>query len=58
MDPTGDILGQTGTAGWQRLGSKVLIDATRPPLNDPERRKVFDRIEPPGFGTVKLEDFL
>jgi 2,5-furandicarboxylate decarboxylase 1 len=58
MDPTGDVLGEVGTSGWQRLGSKVMIDATRPPLNEPERRKVFDRIRPPGFGAIKLEDFL
>ncbi len=58
MDPTGETFGEVGAAGWQRMGSKVLIDATRPPLNDPERRKVFDRIRPPGFGTVRPEDFL
>lgn len=58
MDPTGEILGHVGASGWQRLGSKALIDATRPPLNDAEHRKVFDRVRPPGFGVIKLEDFL
>jgi hypothetical protein len=31
----------------QRLGSRMLIDATKPPISDPERRAVFDRSRPP-----------
>jgi len=58
MDPTAREIGTTGQPGWQRLGSKVLIDATRPPLNDPERRRQFDRIRPPNGDRVRLEDFL
>jgi 2,5-furandicarboxylate decarboxylase 1 len=57
MDPTGVEFFHTGQVGWQRLGSKVLIDATRPPTSDPER-EVFTRIKPPGYGEVKLADFL
>jgi UbiD family decarboxylase len=57
MDPTGVEFFHTGQVGWQRLGSKVLVDATRPPTNDPER-EVFTRIKPPGYGEVKLADFL
>jgi len=48
----------TGQVGWQRLGSKVLIDATAPPTSEPAERDVFSRIKPPGDGEVKLEDFL
>jgi hypothetical protein len=35
----------------------VIIDATRPPTNDP-RREVMTRIKPPGYGEVRLSDFL
>jgi 2,5-furandicarboxylate decarboxylase 1 len=58
MDPTAREIGITGQAGWQRLGSKVLIDATRPPLNDPDRRRQFDRIQPPNGDRVRLEDYI
>jgi hypothetical protein len=58
MDPTAREIGAPGQAGWQRLGSKVLIDATKPPRNDPERRRQFQRIRPPGENEVRLQDFL
>ena len=31
----------------QRVGSRVIIDATKPPTSDPEGRALFDRVEPP-----------
>ncbi|MEW6669021.1 MAG: UbiD family decarboxylase [Thermodesulfobacteriota bacterium] len=31
----------------QRIGSKVLIDATKPPTTDPEERALFERVQPP-----------
>lgn len=34
------------TAG-HRYGSKVLIDATKPPTCDPEARAAFERVQPP-----------
>ncbi len=58
MDPTGREIGETGQPSWQRLGSKVLIDATKPPISDPAARRVFERVSPPGFGTVFLKDYL
>ena len=58
MDPTGVEFFSTGQPGWQRLGSKVLIDATAPPTSHAAERDVFSRIKPPGHGEVKLEDFL
>jgi 2,5-furandicarboxylate decarboxylase 1 len=58
MDPTGVEFFHTGQVGWQRLGSKVLIDATAPPTSETAERDVFSRIKPPGDGQVKLEDFL
>jgi 2,5-furandicarboxylate decarboxylase 1 len=58
MDPTGREIGGPGQPVWQRLGSKMLIDATKPPTADPAARNVFARITPPGFGSVSLQDFL
>ncbi len=36
-----------GLTTWHRLGSRVLIDATKPPTSDPEARAGFDRVMPP-----------
>jgi UbiD family decarboxylase len=58
MDPTGREIGGPGQPVWQRLGSKMLIDATKPALADPAGREIFARIHPPGHGTVFLKDFL
>ena len=58
MDPTAEEVGVTGQPGWQRLGSKVLIDATKPPLNAPEARSQFERIKPPNIERIRLEDFI
>lgn len=58
MDPTGVELIKPGTADWQRLGSKMVIDATKPPHCFPEREAEFERIRPVGDGTVFLRDFL
>ncbi len=58
MDPTGREIGAPGQPLWQRFGSKMLIDATKPPVSDPAARDVFARVQPPGFGSVRLQDFL
>lgn len=58
MDPSLPEISEPGTPAWQRLGGKLLIDATRPPTNAPERRAEFERIKPPNYGQVRLEDFL
>ncbi|MBM2810545.1 MAG: hypothetical protein HW416_1304 [Chloroflexi bacterium] len=46
MDPSLPEIGSVGTAFWQRLGSKMLIDATIPPPADREEHDKFERIRP------------
>jgi 2,5-furandicarboxylate decarboxylase 1 len=58
MDPSARELGVVGQASWQRYGSKVIIDATKPPVSDPEARSQFERVKPAGFGEIFLRDFL
>lgn len=41
-----------------RSGGRYAIDATRPPLSQPERRVHFERLTPRGEPDVRLEDFL
>jgi 2,5-furandicarboxylate decarboxylase 1 len=56
MDASLPELGAPGTALWQRLGSKLLIDATIPPPADAKARAMFERIRPPN-PQLRLEDF-
>ncbi|MDD3653314.1 MAG: UbiD family decarboxylase [Desulfotomaculaceae bacterium] len=58
MDPNGDELVPPGTANWQRVGGKIVIDATKPPHCFPEEEEEFERIRPVGDGVVFLKDFL
>ena len=41
-----------------RSGSRLGIDATRPPLSQPEERVKFERLTARGEAKVKLKDFL
>jgi 2,5-furandicarboxylate decarboxylase 1 len=41
-----EVTGQ-GLTTRHRIGSRMLIDATKPPTSDPEARKPFDRVRPP-----------
>ena len=50
-------LDKTGTVPV-RVGSKVGIDATKPPTTKPETRRAFDRARPVGWDKVKLSDFI
>ena len=56
MDASLPEVGATGTALWQRFGSKLLIDATIPPPADAAARAKFERIRPPN-PHIKLEEF-
>jgi UbiD family decarboxylase len=56
MDASLPELGAPGTGLWQRLGSKLLIDATIPPPADTEARAAFERIRPRN-PQIRLEDF-
>lgn len=56
MDASLAEFGGPGTALWQRLGSKVLIDATIPPPADAAARAQFERIRPRSR-ELRLEDF-
>jgi 2,5-furandicarboxylate decarboxylase 1 len=56
MDASLPELGAPGTALWQRLGSKMLIDATIPPPADAAARDMFERIRPVN-PQLRLEDF-
>jgi 2,5-furandicarboxylate decarboxylase 1 len=39
-----------GITTWHRLGSRMIIDATKPPTCDPTARETFDRVRPPQPG--------
>ncbi len=59
MDPSVPERVPPGGPYWNRVGGKVLIDATKPPLcAGTEARKPFERIRPMGWDRVRLEDFL
>jgi 2,5-furandicarboxylate decarboxylase 1 len=42
----------------QRVGTKWMVDATMPPLIQPEDRKIFEKAMPRGYDSVNLADFL
>ena len=56
MDASLPEIGETSTPLWQRLGSKMLIDATIPPPAHADARAKFERIRPPN-PELRLEDF-
>jgi 3-polyprenyl-4-hydroxybenzoate decarboxylase len=58
MDPSCPEFGHPGAPGWHRIGGKIIIDATKPPECDPQRRNEFERLRPVGWETVNLEDYL
>jgi 2,5-furandicarboxylate decarboxylase 1 len=47
-----------GDHPFHRIGTKWLIDATKPPPSDPEGRARFTRAMPKNFDSVDIRDFL
>jgi 2,5-furandicarboxylate decarboxylase 1 len=47
-----------GAEAYQRLGTKWMIDATKPAVTLPKERARFDKAMPPNFESVDLRQFL
>jgi len=47
-----------GVEAFQRVGTKWMVDATKPAVTLPKERARFDKALPPHFDTVDLKDFL
>ena len=47
-----------GVESYQRIGTRWMIDATKPPVTMPAKRAPFDKAMPPNYDAVRLEDFL
>ena len=47
-----------GVEAFQRLGTKWMIDATKPAVTMPQQRARFDKALPPNFAAVNLADYL
>ncbi len=47
-----------GGAAFQKLGTKWMIDATKPAVTQAEQRERFTRAMPKNFDSVNIEDFL
>ncbi len=58
LDVSGCQVDIPGLATRPRVGSKMLIDATKPPTCAASERAAFERSRPMGFGRIRLEDFL
>ncbi len=47
-----------GVETYQRVGTRWMIDATKPPVTMPRERARFDKAMPKNFEIVDLQDFL
>jgi 2,5-furandicarboxylate decarboxylase 1 len=47
LDISAPEITKPGLTVWHRLGSRMIIDATKPPTTDPEARAAFERSRPP-----------
>ena len=56
LDNVSDIV--PGMSPMYRIGTKLIIDATKPAAARAEERARFDRAMPKGYDEVALEDFL
>ena len=58
MDISLRLIELPGTKRWQRVGSKLAIDATKPSPADPERQELFRRLTPKGWPKVRPKDYI
>ena len=56
LDNISDVV--EGMSPNYRIGTKMIIDATKPSLTQGEARSRFDRAMPKNYGDVDLKDFL
>ena len=56
LDNVSDIV--PGMSAMYRIGTKTIIDATKPAITHPEWRQQFDKAVPKNFESVSIEDFL
>ncbi len=56
LDNVSDIV--PGMSPMYRIGTKLMIDATLPPLTQPDERAKFERAMPKNFDAVDIGDFL
>ena len=56
LDNVSDIV--PGMSAMYRVGTKLIIDATMPPVTHPDERAGFARAMPKNFDSVAIEDFL
>ena len=47
-----------GVESYQRIGTRWMVDATKPPTTAPRQRARFDKAMPPNYDEVRLADFL
>jgi 2,5-furandicarboxylate decarboxylase 1 len=57
LDPSGKLVTAPG-AGHQRVGGKLGIDATKPPICRPKDRYEWERVLPMGHGRISLQQVL
>jgi 2,5-furandicarboxylate decarboxylase 1 len=58
LDIASPELSPPGSPAWQRVGGKMMIDATKPATWRTAERAQFRRVQPQGWNQVRLEDFL
>jgi len=56
LDNVSDIV--PGMSAMYRIGTKMIIDATKPPVTHPQWRKQFGKAMPKNFESVSIEDFI
>ncbi len=56
LDNVSDIV--PGMSPMYRIGTKLMIDATLPPVTHPDQRARFERAMPKNFDAVEIGDFL